>query len=220
MTTALKQQKTVQLDAVLWAKVQSIDLEQVWLQLVHREGFSRKRATAAVDSYRKFLYLCGTRQFTSLSPDPVTDAAWHKHLLMTEKYEADCDTVFGFRINHCPTFIDPAQPIARVKKKGEVCDNTPDDGPGSCKNSCDTSDGSTEFVAMKKNCGAGTCTTTTDAKCTTSIDEPVIAKNTNVLEHCFCGSIDTNCQDGGGSGAPRSEKIEMSFSKAAQMVFG
>lgn len=41
-----------------------------------------------------------------LVPDPVTDVVWHTHILFTEKYHQDCETLFGEYIHHRPVVED------------------------------------------------------------------------------------------------------------------
>ncbi len=99
------------LNQELWDNVLAIDLTQIYLQLIHRKGFTQEIANQSIAKYRQYLYLSGSKQFGALTPDKLTDEVWHAHILHMEKYENDCIKTFGFVIKHVPTPIDPDTPL-------------------------------------------------------------------------------------------------------------
>lgn len=52
--------------------------------------------------YRRFLWLARTYPNTSLSPTKLADELWHRHILFTQKYQSDCQCVFGCFLHHEP----------------------------------------------------------------------------------------------------------------------
>jgi hypothetical protein len=55
------------------------------------------------ERYRNFLYLCGSTG-EIIVPTAHIDKVWHAHILDTVKYQADCESVFGFFLHHNPYF--------------------------------------------------------------------------------------------------------------------
>src|SRR5215204_723781 len=60
-------------------------------------------AQAEID-YRRFLALNLMYPSTTLVVNKIIDDYWHQHILDTQKYAADCDTLFGFFLHHHPYF--------------------------------------------------------------------------------------------------------------------
>jgi hypothetical protein len=84
-------------------KVSYIDMNLIWDRLVKVNGFEAKRADKAVRMYRKYLTLMVMYPDVLMSPPSSdTDEAWHAHILHTQKYADDCNTLFGKFRHHNP----------------------------------------------------------------------------------------------------------------------
>lgn len=65
-------------------------------------------ADEAIAAYRDFLQTSYDYFATEVpigekpSPDPVVDIVWHTHILFTQKYHEDCETIFGHYLHHEP----------------------------------------------------------------------------------------------------------------------
>lgn len=59
---------------------------------------------AARDSHRKFLALHLLHPEDDIVPCKFVDEMWHRHILDTAAYRADCDAVFGQFLDHFPYF--------------------------------------------------------------------------------------------------------------------
>lgn len=90
----------------LASKAASIDLEPIIYKLVCPEEFnwSVEKADETAELYRKFLVLCGLYPNKSIVPTQDIDKFWHTHILDTQKYRTDCDSVFGYFLDHFPYF--------------------------------------------------------------------------------------------------------------------
>lgn len=54
--------------------------------------------------YRRFLALHLLYPSEIIVPNKLLDEYWHQHILDTQKYASDCETVFGFYLHHDPYF--------------------------------------------------------------------------------------------------------------------
>jgi hypothetical protein len=64
----------------------------------------------ALRKYRNFLALCKEYPDLQLMPCHKIDMVWHKHMLNTKRYQADCSEYFGKYLNHKPGM--PSQEVA------------------------------------------------------------------------------------------------------------
>jgi hypothetical protein len=88
------------------AKIWSLDLGPIMFKLMATKdgkGWSREKTEAAVESYRRFLFLTVT-QGETIVPSQDADEVWHTHILDTRKYREDCGETFGFFLDHFPYF--------------------------------------------------------------------------------------------------------------------
>ena len=71
-------------------------------------------ADEAILAYRDFLktsfdyFADDNNSGDKPSPDPVVDIVWHTHILFTQKYHDDCDTIFGHYLHHEPLIEEEA----------------------------------------------------------------------------------------------------------------
>lgn len=87
-------------------KLAGLDLEPMIFRTTHEEvgeGWTVEKADQVEIWYRQFLLLnflyYGER---SIVPTADVDKMWHAHILDTEKYDEDCQHLFGFKLQHFP----------------------------------------------------------------------------------------------------------------------
>jgi hypothetical protein len=86
-------------------KIAALDLDPIKVKLMHvesGEGWSLEKANAVEQEYRRFLYLMKTYPTEQAAPLMDVDTFWHYHILDTQKYAVDCQSVFGFFLHHFP----------------------------------------------------------------------------------------------------------------------
>ena len=89
----------------LFKAAMQLDLEPIKAKLMHAEsgeGWSRAKADAVEKEYRRFLCLMKLYPDEPTAPLVDVDTFWHYHILDTQKYAADCDTMFGYFLHHYP----------------------------------------------------------------------------------------------------------------------
>src|SRR5215468_8053027 len=99
----------------LWQRIQEFPIDDLndefpfSARLARENGWSAATAAAAIEEYRKFIYLiCVTD--TPLTPSEVVDQVWHLHLVYTRSYwMAFCGGVLGRPLHHEPTRGGEAQ---------------------------------------------------------------------------------------------------------------
>ncbi len=52
--------------------------------------------------YRRFLFLVSKYPGQPFSPTARADVVWHSHILFTQRYQRDCQTLFGKFLHHRP----------------------------------------------------------------------------------------------------------------------
>ena len=66
------------------------------------KGWTRAQADAAEIAYKQFLQLNLNYPDRSIVPTVSVDAFWDQHILDTQKYAEDCQTIFGYFLHHFP----------------------------------------------------------------------------------------------------------------------
>ena len=82
-----------------------LDLKIIAEQIIHKAGYEDwegSRIESALEEYKKFLALCKNYPNTPIIPGRDVDTVWHRHILNTEKYAADCQSYFGSFLHHRP----------------------------------------------------------------------------------------------------------------------
>ena len=85
----------------------NLDLEPIKFSLTQREdgpNWSLNKAETLEVWYRRFLYLSSIYNEKVLVPSKDIDMFWHTHILDTQKYMLDCESLFGRYIHHFPYF--------------------------------------------------------------------------------------------------------------------
>ncbi|HEY9614437.1 glycine-rich domain-containing protein [Allocoleopsis sp.] len=86
-------------------KLKSLDLSSIAAYLMNPQngyGWTRQRAFCAIRRYKTFLFVSYLYPKISLVPTQDIDYLWHCHILHTRKYRQDCETIFGYFIDHEP----------------------------------------------------------------------------------------------------------------------
>lgn len=84
------------------ASILAIDLTNTRNRLYVKKNWHMNRIDKAIESYRRFLYLCVAFPKESFAPTEEVDEVWHDHILHTKQYIGDCMTIAGEVIHHNP----------------------------------------------------------------------------------------------------------------------
>jgi hypothetical protein len=88
-------------------QIAKLDLAEVLYFLCDYDGgprYLRSHINHAVELYQKFLTLRLLHWHQKAIPSKPVDLIWHNHILMTEKYIADCQSIFGRYLHHDPMY--------------------------------------------------------------------------------------------------------------------
>ena len=96
-------------DAALWQRLQLLNFDEAGAslpfsaRLARENGWSRTYALAAVEEYRRFVYLACTAGH-EVTPSHAVDQVWHLHLVYTRHYwQTMCDEALRRPLHHGPT---------------------------------------------------------------------------------------------------------------------
>lgn len=99
--------------------IDSLNINPIMERLVQVEKWRKKQAFQACEQYRNYLFLLkkyGNRYSSeNLPPSLDIDAAWHAHILFTEKYIEFCNNVFGKYLHHHPHHGQDSIKISDIK---------------------------------------------------------------------------------------------------------
>src|SRR5262245_22370497 len=95
--------------------IANLDLDYLGRKLLEDDAFEARRRNGerlwdeqrverALHEYKQFLALMRWNPEVFLVPSEDIDELWHTHVLNTARYEADCETIFGYFQHHFPTF--------------------------------------------------------------------------------------------------------------------
>ncbi len=93
--------------SALLSGVDALDFTMIHAKLAdHSEGpgWPEGLCTQVDAEYRRYLALCRYYNTRSLVPSQLVDTFWHHHILDTQAYAPDCDSVFGHFFHHFPYF--------------------------------------------------------------------------------------------------------------------
>jgi hypothetical protein len=71
---------------------------------LRQEGMTAEAVSEAEGLYRMFLALQARHPDERLCPTGPIDTFWHAHILDTQAYAEDCETLFGRFLHHYPYF--------------------------------------------------------------------------------------------------------------------
>lgn len=66
--------------------------------------WTEERIKDAMEGYRYFFALCKAMKDLPIVPARDVDEVWHNHILFTQKYDDDCQALFGYKVHHFPYF--------------------------------------------------------------------------------------------------------------------
>ena len=93
-------------DSLKWQEIKSLDLTTVKEKLRSKKGRLwkwRNRLDMLEAEYKQFLYLIYKNPGKTIVPwSQDMDDLWHEHILDTNRYAQDCQTIFGRFIHHDP----------------------------------------------------------------------------------------------------------------------
>lgn len=86
--------------------VAALDFERLKWKLSRsaEASMSVGEVDSAILEYQRFLTLKKIYPSYSLVPNKRVDQFWHQHILDTKAYREDCDSVFGYFVDHFPYF--------------------------------------------------------------------------------------------------------------------
>ncbi|MEY3220933.1 MAG: hypothetical protein RIT27_2290 [Pseudomonadota bacterium] len=87
--------------------MKELDLEPIMVKIMDSEeglGWSLEFTKQVSDEYKKFLILCRENPSVAIVPSSFVDDFWHFHILDTQKYQEDCEQMFGYFLHHFPYF--------------------------------------------------------------------------------------------------------------------
>jgi hypothetical protein len=86
--------------------VETLNFEQLKWKLSESDEaeMTKEECALAEQEYRRYLTLKLLYPKDSLVPNKLVDKFWHAHILDTRSYRNDCDSVFGFYLDHFPYF--------------------------------------------------------------------------------------------------------------------
>lgn len=87
---------------MLSQKVRDLDLECIAFKAAYDEGWSLETVDRAEFYYRCFLQAILDHPHFRLAPTKEIDRFWHHHILDTQKYMDDCESVLGYYLHHFP----------------------------------------------------------------------------------------------------------------------
>jgi hypothetical protein len=102
--------------------VADLDLDPIKVKLMHEEsgeGWTLEYANRIEAEYRRFLHQMKMFPNLVVVPMPDVDVFWRYHILDTMKYEADCDSAFGYFLHYTPSAApDEEEQAARGHRQG------------------------------------------------------------------------------------------------------
>lgn len=108
MGTALSSNTSTITEEEARSRVKALDLSDVILKVclpVSKRGlgWTEEKARRVSNEYRGFLFVCWKYPQEQI-PTLEIDEFWHTHIIFTEKYAADCNSIFGTYLHHKPDF--------------------------------------------------------------------------------------------------------------------
>ncbi len=83
-------------------RVGALDFTMLKRKLTIAGGWSANTVEEGERLYRRYLALNLVYPDRKLGPTPLIDDFWHAHILDTEAYTADCQSLFGRYLHHYP----------------------------------------------------------------------------------------------------------------------
>jgi hypothetical protein len=84
--------------------VNGLEFGMLKRKLVEEHGWTAEFCDEVESLYRQFLALNVRYPDRKVCPTGPIDEFWHAHILDTQAYARDCETVFGYFLHHFPYF--------------------------------------------------------------------------------------------------------------------
>jgi len=87
--------------------IEQLDLEPIMVKIMDKEeglGWSMQFTQQVSEEYKRYLTLCLENPDFPVVPSKFVDEFWHFHILDTQKYQEDCQSIFGYFLHHFPYF--------------------------------------------------------------------------------------------------------------------
>jgi len=91
-------------EAVFFEKLANLDLSMVKMKVLKESHYNQELVDEMADWYKKFLFLNFKYPDLKIVPNDLIDEFWHQHILDTQSYWVDCNTLFGYFLHHFPYF--------------------------------------------------------------------------------------------------------------------
>ena len=109
-------------------RINQLDLSLITDRLKYKYNWSMERIATAIAEYKDFLLF--TETFNNpVSPTPDGDFVWHEHLIHSNKYQLDCNFLFGKFLHHLPVPIRRAATLSNCSSpccnKSDCCNDNP-----------------------------------------------------------------------------------------------
>jgi hypothetical protein len=79
-----------------------INIDNIAEKAKKENDWSQETWLQAKQEYMRFLTLRKKYPHETLAPSNLMDGVWHIHILNTQQYFTDCDTLFGRYLHHVP----------------------------------------------------------------------------------------------------------------------
>jgi hypothetical protein len=102
------------------AFIANLDFSMIVQKMVRDDGWQYECALEVSQLYRNFLYLVLKYgdEYPELPPSLEIDAFWHNHILDTQQYIQDCQTIFGRYLHHYPYQVVDGKMTAEEAHQG------------------------------------------------------------------------------------------------------
>jgi hypothetical protein len=100
--------------------IEKVDLEPIMVKVMDKEeglGWSLDFTKRVAFEYKRYLTLCLENPDFTMVPSTFVDDFWHYHILDTQKYQEDCQNIFGYFLHHFPYFGMRGEEDAKQLKK-------------------------------------------------------------------------------------------------------
>jgi len=87
--------------------INQLDLEPIMVKVMDEDeglGWTLDFTQRVAVEYKRYLTLCLENPNFPVVPSKFVDEFWHFHILDTQKYQIDCENIFGYFLHHFPYF--------------------------------------------------------------------------------------------------------------------
>lgn len=81
-------------------KIEGLDLTTVMKRVSTKKGMEGKMLSKAEALYKQYLYLRAKYPNKTIVPPKLADEVWHEHIMASQQYVSDCESIFGGYLHH------------------------------------------------------------------------------------------------------------------------